>query len=822
MSPEQLLRIEALGYAATRTATAGATEQAVSMFQLALQQVVEAEAPELWARLQHNYAETLVQRTAGVRQNNLERAITAYRAALAVRRGSARAATLFGLAQALRQRCSDDPAENDAAWAAAIEECQSLVGTTRAGRFRVERERALYAIARGALDAGLVHAREAAGLATAAERWLAVGSLAQALCLLSAEQPTLRDEARYTAEEALRLAADHGSAPGVAGARAALHSLGVALPVPDTTVICEAPIELWIDALPDALPSGLRKALSKRGDADTQAAFAGPSTSDLTAAETALTRVRWVLLCEALRAGERRAAVGQVAALGGWALRRGLQWTDHQHLELVHALCWARILEQTLSVALDLGMALDDTPDPPRRPLSPAMTRWLDGREDEGHFSPDDVLGLTYVEPVRRAAAAAQVRKGLSDTVTDLAPMLPADVRYVLLAPPFLPPARLEDLAPTGRSLVWAVSAGDEHALAGVWRSSSGQPVWHAETVSSSKDESTQALVDRAQLLLDRLLVDRVERIAVAGRGLAGLIVSDHLRRRALDGPRVVSIPGADRRTRVAIDRSARATLVLLDDDPAEGLPCLDAVAHTLAASGVDVFRPGSSLVPDPRLFDALQSSTIVAISGHGHGASMLAPFIGNILVSELQQLPLQGARAGLCLACAAGDDTRPTNAMWDRDDPEGAAMWLMLAGAQAALDCVRPVPEVLAALLLEDMLITGAAIDDPERSFHDGLRGWRTWFQGLIEPCDEWLKGLCEPVLYGSWSCWLAERINAERLRRTGRAVVPIPASAIVGGLGSRPLHESSTSGPRRAVELMAPWIDEGTWSAFRWAARS
>jgi hypothetical protein len=213
-----------------------------------------------------------------------------------------------------------------------------------------------------------------------------------------------------------------------------------------------------------------------------------------------------------------------------------------------------------------------------------------------------------------------------------------------------------------------------------------------------------------------------------------------------------------------------------------------------------------------------------VLFAGHGEGTfGPLGPTVGKQPVTWFDQLPLRASAWGVCMACSTGDSSRVEDVVWDHDDPGGAAEHLLLAGCRYAADCLTPVPEVHAALLLEEFGVRAAEGEDAEIAFATAVQGWRTFWSALADPlADQFAKDASLDA--STLSSWLVDQLDGERRRRLGRDVRGLPRDGLFASLGTH-AHSSSSPNERRAHEIasqvLAPFVESTMWAAFRWMAR-
>jgi hypothetical protein len=196
---------------------------------------------------------------------------------------------------------------------------------------------------------------------------------------------------------------------------------------------------------------------------------------------------------------------------------------------------------------------------------------------------------------------------------------------------------------------------------------------------------------------------------------------------------------------------------------------------------------------------------------------------IGDAPVSHFDQLPLLGSEWSACIACAVGDSARVESAIWDRDDPYGAAEALLLAGTRAAADCLRPVPEVVAAMVVEEIGIRACRGEDPERAFAEILSSHRAAWLGVTVPLASFVGELEKSPEAEQLSTWVTGHLDAVRRQRLAQDVAPLPPLGVFRKLGGSLLkdHHSKEAIREHAEQLLAPITSGEVWGAFRWMGR-
>ncbi len=841
-TPEERRERERLAYFQHLRGTALAVEGGhgveigLEMIEGALAQMIRAHDVGSWSQVQHNLAEALMQRAVGVRAENVERAVAAYRAALPGRQGAARIDTLLGLAQALRKRETGDESENGRDTERALVEAEGLLPKhgDRRRVVRVMLERAVLEEERPNLEAALQIVRRAADMPVDAElSWSVRDREASVLTTWAQIDPARRDEA-LAANRALMQDDRTQTTRRLAMVRARLRVLGEPVPItPD--VLGQAALHWWVAELGDApLAVELVRALELRIRREEREAFRLASGRALVRQEADLAPLVLRLATELRRAGEEVRAIGYLAHLGAWPLRRALRWTDFATSPAVGKIRQSRILEDRLAEVLRWAPVFDRYPGGPR-PVAPGsverLARYLSGRSNHAYLTPDDLAVLWTMPPEERSPAAVELQRGIESgvhaTLAQIAEEQPPLFNAVAV-PPFVQAGHFARRLSVREAVVLVQDVGMALVLGAAWRTSDGglHTTLSQAEISSSGSSGDLPLTAELAVLATALREAGVARVGIVCRGdLARLIVAELAPLTAV-GARVVHLVGVDDVSLPPLDRRrSRRYLVMLDRDPEQALPLILTVATTLREAGYVVLRPGATL--DESTAAALADAQCVVFAGHGTGT--LGPFgpeIGGQPVSHLDQLALGGTAWGMGLACSVGNSGRLEHLRWDHDDPAGAAEHLLLAGCRAAADCTAPVPEVLAALVLEELATRTAGGTEPEAAFAVAIEDWRRFWATLEEPLAEALAGglSLEP---SALSGWLTERLDGERRRRLGRDVQPLPRDGIFQALGVRASRPDVTAGRdagaarELAAQVLAAFVLPEIWAAFRWVTR-
>lgn len=825
----------ALGFA--QRGGAEGLEMALQIFQSLLGSFSPGEDFTRWTRLQHQLAETYTKRNGGTRAQNLECAIAAFRAALPGRSGEGRVFTLLGLCQALRQRMAGDPEDTRREREAAIEEAERLAEVLRNPRVtaRLWYERGLGLANDGELETGLELVRRSSRLAPHTAGIVAVAE-AEILCQIASTDPARRSEA-LGAVRSLRERAVGVDPVRLASASGLLRLLGEPVPFLDVEAIENGLLPQAEDLGDGPLPPDRRRALERRLGAEEQRAFAEHLAQSLVEHESAVAPLRLRLAREASSDGQHETALGHLARLGGWRLRRALRWSDarlvHSDLELLST---SRILDDELDrlmaaepVLVELfqnGMMVDGS-------ALDRLRRWSDGEDGAGILTAGDLVALFAMPPDERARVAADVARGLESGIEDqLGLPRTRSARHDLLTPTMVAKDELLASLQPGEAIAVHASVRGESGLGMAWRGRTGKrrcvTTFYDRVEPDLETPTSDAteVVREFTALLPELAGDGVERVAIAGR-LSAPLPAPFV---SVSGLRAVHVPGFDRTLRrPATPGRERLLLVLVDQDPDANLPCIVAAADTLAAVGFEVVRPGAALDLETCL--GLQRARGVILAGHGSGArGPLGPWVGHMETRSFQTLPLMGADWATCIACAAGHSLRETDFFWDKDDPGGAGEHLLLAGCAAAADCLDPIPELLGAVILEEFGVAVSRGDDPEIAFARALAGWRS---ALFDLTPELVSFLADagPAGLEDLIPRLAAAVNARRQERLGRSVTPLPPNGIARRLGVRPGgdeaaaeafgHDQEQAARQIVQELLSPFTSPATWSAFRWLAR-
>lgn len=369
------------------------------------------------------------------------------------------------------------------------------------------------------------------------------------------------------------------------------------------------------------------------------------------------------------------------------------------------------------------------------------LDRWLGGEVDLGLLTGDDLAQIAILpRPERRRAVAALLR-GIESAVVDGLAAIGETARPTLVslvAPPMLAKDEAARFLDPHEGLIVLVKIEREVALAVAWRPAKGAVRFRTRFAELPSDDSRDESVLATEVaeVTEQFVADGVTRVLLAGRLRDQSLAS--LRSSLSTEARLVDLPGLDHVVRGSSARpKPKLTLVLMDYNAERNLPSIVVAGGTLASVGFEIRQPGAGLDTETAL--ALRDARGVVLAGHGHGAmGPLSSFVGGIETHHLQSLPLDGADWAVCLACAAGDSRVPTDLLWDRDNPAGAAESLLIAGSAAAADCLTPVPEVVAAVVLETFGVEVAAGAEPERAFAEAMRWWRRAFLSMEETLSE------------------------------------------------------------------------------------
>jgi hypothetical protein len=824
----------------TALATEGGAELEIGleMIESALLQVVRRQDVDTWSQMQHNLAEALMQREAGIRADNVERAVAAFRAALSGRRGGQRVDTLVGLAQALRRRLGGERAENERDGARALAEAERLLGKRpdRERAARVLLERAMWEEEGERFEAALRTVRRAAGSAAGANlSWLVRDREAAVLTAWSRSDPGRREEA-LAANRALLLDERTQTTRRLAIVRSRLRALGAPLDPVTPDVLGREALLWWQDELGDAsLAPELVQALELRIRREEREAFQLPSSRALVRMEAELAPLVLRLALELSHAGEERRAVAYLAHLGAWPLRRALRWVDFRSSSAVMGICQSRILEDRLAELVRLASAIDHTgwkPAPPPAGSTERLQRYLSGASDEVHLTPDELAGLWAMPPEERHSAVAELHRGMESAVEaqlrTLAAECPPLFNSVRL-PPLIAAGRFGDKLSVRHALVLLQNVRAELVLGAVWRTSDGElrAAVSCARVHAAGRALELPIGDDLARLAATFRDAHVERVGVVCRGLYARLMAASLAPLTTAGTRLVHLAGVDEVSLPALDRRrSRHYLILLDPEPETALPCILAASATLEHAGFVVLRPGATL--DLHTAEVLADAQGVIFAGHGEGAlGPLGPAVARQPASHFDQLPLGASAWGLCMACSAGDSGRVDDLLWDHDDPAGAAEHLLLAGCRQAADCSSPVPEVLAALVLEEFAVRVIGGEEPEAVFATTIEGWRAFWSALLGPLSHDLAAGTS-LEARALSAWLTERLDEERRHRLGREVAALPRDGIFRALGPRAPAARSAGAERDpvwahevAAGALTPFTRPETWAAFRWMVR-
>jgi hypothetical protein len=197
--------------------------------------------------------------------------------------------------------------------------------------------------------------------------------------------------------------------------------------------------------------------------------------------------------------------------------------------------------------------------------------------------------------------------------------------------------------------------------------------------------------------------------------------------------------------------------------------------------------------------------------------------------VSHFDQYPLVGCEWSACIACAVGESTQVESLLWDRDDPFGAAEALLLAGSRAAVDCMSPVPEVLAAILIEEAAFRIAHGEESECAFADTLKAHRNIWKTLVDSLAVHLRDNGIPDT-DELSSWLLSKLDRIRRERLGIEVLPLPPFSIFHALGDlSPARAGDTAqatgrdlwARKSAAQMLESFTTGEVWGAFRWMGR-
>lgn len=814
-------------------------ELALPMIEESLTHVLRSEDPESWAQIQHNLAETFIRRPVGARSENLERAIAAFRLALSERRGLARVDTLLGLAQALRQRRGGFPDENLRNGEKALQEVENLLAKTRNNeqqtRFIIERSR--WEEMGGNKDAAMDLVRAARKrIPEGILEWHLLDREAALLAAYSTAEPERRAEAIAANRALLAHPAVQASARRLSIVRSRLLQLGIVLEPPNRESILQEELRMLDVALgAEPLDAQLVAALELRVRSEERAAFQRSSSLALALVEGEMASILTRLIRELHAAKNELGAIGYLAHLGAWPLRRALRWVDFSARPQTYPLRWSRVLETRLSEVVTRAKvmeALGNSMPPPIPPPGAAerMQSYLTGAQDKATFSPDDLTVLWSMSPVDREAVAdelaASIARGIESALRNIGATEPM-LFNALTAPPFVAPTHIPKCLARNQALVVIATQGDRVAIGAIWKSGNDQvesdlTIERIEFEESKLDgQSTSRINVRVAEVMLKLRDAGVERIGLVCRGVLARRTAISFGTTAI-GQRLVHLPGIDKADLPPVDRSrADRVLILLDEDPDANLPSFVAASKSLERQGFRIFRPGSTL--DEASAAAIQNARFVMMVGHGDAAvGPVGPMIGNTPVSHFDQLPLLGSEWSACIACAVGDSVRMESAIWDRDDPYGAAEALLLAGSRAAADCLRPVPEVVAAMVVEELGIRACRGEDPERAFTEILSSHRAAWLEMTVPLASYIGELERSPEAEQLSTWVTGHLDNVRCERLAQDVAPLPPLGVFRKLGG-PLgdHYSEEALRKHADELLAPITSGDVWGAFRWMGR-
>lgn len=816
-------------------------ELALPAFEESLKYVLRSEDPESWAQIQHNLAETYVRRQVGARTENLERAIAAFRVALPERKGKARIDTLLGLAQALRQRQGGIPKENVRDGEKALDEAERLLEkeSNDEQQTRIIIERSRWEEMRG-------NRSSAMELLRAAKRRIPEGILEWHLRdregALLASWAAKESEQLPEAISINRALLDHPVAQmsprRMSIVRNRLLHLGVTLEPPTRESILQEELRMLDAVLGDErLNARLISALELRVRNEERAAFKRASNPALALVEGEMASIIMRLVRELHFAKDDLGAIGYLAHLGGWPLRRALRWVDVSARRQTYPLRWSRVLETRLTELMSQAKVMDALGNPMLPPLPPSgaverVRNYLTGAQDNANFSPDDLAVLLSMSPHEREAAAneisAGIERGIASILEDIEGAEPM-LFNSLTSPPFVAPTHIARLLARQQAFVIIATQRDMVAIGAVWRSSDDRV--HGDIVFDSMKPERSALDEHSTGLLPiqsqinetlvKLHAADIERIGLVCRGFLARLSAMEFGAGAL-GRRLVHLPGIDKADLPPVDRSrADRILILLDEDPDINLPNFVVASKTLEVEGFRIFRPGPAL--DEASAAAIQNARCVIMVGHGDAAvGPLGPMIGNNPVSHFDQLPLFGSEWSACIACAVGDSARMESAIWDRDDPYGAAEALLLAGTRAAADCLRPVPEVVAAMLIEEFGIRACRGEEPERALADTLAAHRVAWLEMSVPLASFVGELEKSPEAEQLSTWVTGHLDGVRRQRLAQDVAPLPPLGVFRKLGG-PLrdHYAEEALRKHADELLAPITSGDVWGAFRWMGR-
>jgi hypothetical protein len=755
--------------------------------------------------------------------------------ALPGRRGVHRIETLVGLAQALRRREGGDDAQNDRDVERALAEAEALLEDHPDERqvVHVALERAAWDLEQEHFEAALRIVRRVATRPLDPDlAWHVRDREASVLTAWSVTAPERREEA-LAANRAL-LPDEHAQTTRrQAIVRSRLRVLRAPADPLTPEVLGREALHWWQGELGDGpLGPDLVSALETRIRREERDAFRQPSGRALVRMEADLAPLVVRLSAELLRAGDAMRAVAYLAHLGAWPWRRALRWTDFAASPSVGRLRWSRILEDRLAEALAWGQALDRSGmrPPPAAPGSvDRLQRYLSGQSDQAFLSADDLTALWRMPPEERSPAAAELRRGIESGIDATLDELAADRPQLfnsVAQPPFVAPGHFARRLQAREAIVLVQNVDTDLVLGAAWRTASGDTgATVSRTAVAAGSDGELPLHAELSVLATALREAGVTRVGVVCRGVLARAIAAVFTPLSSIGARLVHLPGVDAVSLPALDRRrSRRYLVLLDPRPEQALPCIHAVSQTLQEAGYVVLRPGATL--DEGSAAGMADAQSVIFAGHGEGTiGPFGPAIGGQPVSHFDQLPLGGSAWAVTMACSVGSSGRLEDLRWGHDDPAGAAEHLLLAGCRAAADCTSPVPEVLAALILEELASRTTGGEEPEAAFAATVDGWLRFWSALEDPlAADLAAGL--PLEERALAGWLTARLDAERRRRLGREVGPLPPDGLYRTLGVRaPASTTEARDPAWAREtagrVLAAIIQPDTWAAFRWVAR-
>jgi hypothetical protein len=785
-----------------------------------------SRSPEAHCQLLAFLGHALLYSQWTLRSDNVEQAVTAFRAALDGNRleGVQRLQVLVHLVEALRLwrggSREANLAEGDHLLGKAEELSLSVGSEGLAVSVLVER------VLRPANAGDFARALEIldghAITTTATQSAARIKDLrAEVLRHWADKDPSRKEAAVIAGRDALDALTTSGLGhPGAARAR--LRALGESLPPPSVADICAGPLHEWADDLgDDALSRKHLNALDSRIRKEEIAAFSRPFGSGLVRGEAQLAPLILRLAREALRAGNEVLAFNHLARLGSWRLRRALSWRDAARVNpLARELCRWRAVEEELARARVTFQVGD-------YPTNQSALEIFPGEDRSIAATRAEVGRLRVLEPTARAEAAIELELRIESRIDTLLRQLsetsPA-LHARLLASPLPPVGGIAELVHLGEGRFVLVAAHLRMACGIAWRRRNGtlgaravffdtevQEVEHDRHVMKVKpsagiDQDLRRAAREAE-------EDGAERVTTVARGGARSMnyVGQDARTRA------VHIPGIDRPSKILRTPPSRPPALVLLEIPDRPTPFLLVVARTLERLGFKVHRPGARITPP--VAAEIEGASGVAIGGHGRGQSdPRGPSVAGQPVSEFERLELGSAEWTLCLSCAAGDPIRDEDLAWDRDDATGAGEFLLLAGASAALDCLEPVPEFLAAVLLEELGARALRGEEPERAFHTTVLEWRAFLGGLAASASMDKNGGSPiPGRPREFAAWFGERLDEERRRRLGPTLDPFPHDALLGRFLGEEAKPTSWAG--RLLERSA---SPDLWAALRWLSRA